>query len=68
MYNKVHCHVCPLKSRCGWSRNDESWRYQKHLLGRYHYDDDEKRHKDMEAMTLATQNCPLRKVVETTMK
>lgn len=56
LFDKVHCHVCPLKDKCDVGDHEKSYQYHnRYDYGGGHF------HSDM---TLVTQNCPLKKLVE----
>ena len=49
----VHCHLCPLKDHCPFSAPDSSYHYHSRGDGAW----------SLEALSMATANCPLKKAV-----
>jgi ferredoxin len=68
LHDFVHCHVCPLKETCGFSKPDASWRWQTNGKKRFSDKSDswilvESQPQDLADLKKATNNCPLRKAV-----
>jgi len=62
IFNKVHCHICPMKECCDYSVPDASWRLQMFLRSNGFANQPHK--KDWSDVEKATLSCPLKKLIK----
>ena len=58
--NMVHCHVCPLKDFCWHAQEDASYQVAGWFSGRAEFEPEKKEYEKVE---IATNNCPLRRLI-----
>jgi len=62
----VECHLCPLKFRCKWQQSDISYKDSRFVYRNNNdaWQDYIPNKKELKLRSIATQNCPIRIMVE----